>query len=118
LFKALWGPAVARMKLHPNTVGDIAPAVMREALEAYAEERSIEREWQAHLIAAIINTCKSGKLGGGGRGSKKRLDANDLLFKADRVRAAKRYRAAVAAERKRAEESGVTMWASPDWGPI
>jgi len=82
-------------------------------LEAYEEERSQEREWQASLVATLINTCKSSKL------KKKVLEATDLMSKSDRVRSAKRYRAAMEAERQRLEAAGETgVVISPDWGDL
>jgi hypothetical protein len=81
-------------------------------LDAYAEERSREREWIALLVATIINLCTPNKL-------KKRIDPEHLLPYADRQRALKRQKAAIEAERRQAKAAGrLALVKSDDWGEV
>lgn len=92
----------------------ITPGDLRDMLEAFDEQRSIEREWIATLVLSIINLCTTNKI-------KKRLEPIDFLMHGDRQRALRREKEANEAARKREIEAGVVMQSvikSDDWGEL
>jgi hypothetical protein len=93
----------------------LSPGDLKEMLEAVEEDRSLTREWVASLVASIISTCVPEPK----RLKKKRMDTEDLLGKGDRIRSAKRHRAAVAADRALAAQQGqLAVVKSADWGEL
>lgn len=109
------GQAYAKLGLRPWEFGRLAPGDLREMLEAVEEERSIQREWIAGLVAQMISILVPDPK----RLKKRKIDPEDLMGRSDRTRSAQRYRRHILAERERdAREGRLPVRASPDWGAL
>lgn len=84
-------------------------------LEAVEEDRSAQREWVAGLVATVISLLIPEPK----RLKKRKLDPEDVMLHTDRVRSAKRHRAAVLADRQLADQGKApTVQKSADWGEL